>query len=146
MPTDPFRAQVFYIEFQPYFSGPVLKVTGMSYEREVKTIEQATSQGRIILNQLPGNYKPGTLTITKAITANKGFWEWRKKVLEVKDISAIRVNGSVTAYDTSNGQATMVWNVINAWPSRIKGPTLNISGDSAQEEIEICYEELKQAE
>jgi phage tail-like protein len=145
-PTDPFRAQTFYIEFAPHFSGPVLKVAGLAYEREVKTIEQATRDGKIIINQLPGNYKPATLTITKAITSNKGFWEWRKKVLEMKDISSVRVNGTITAYDYANNTSTLKWNVINAWPSRIKGPVLNVDGDAAQEEVEICFEVLSQAE
>ncbi|MBX0331312.1 phage tail protein [Oscillochloris sp. ZM17-4] len=144
--TDPFRSQTFYIEFSPHFTGAVLKVSGLAYEREVKTVEQATSSGRIIINQLPGKYMPATLTITKAITSNKGFWEWRKKVLEMTDISKIRVNGTITAYDYANGNVTMQWHVVNAWPSRIKGPTLNVEADSAQEEIEICYEELKQVE
>lgn len=145
-PTDPFRSQTFYIEFSPHFSGPVLKVSGIAYEREVKTVQQATNTGKIIINQLPGKYMPATLTITKAITSNKGFWDWRKKVLEVKDISSVRVNGTITAYDYSNGEATLKWNVINAWPSRIKGPVLNVEADAAQEEIEICYEAIEQVE
>jgi len=144
--TDPFRSQTFYIEFSPHFKGPILKVAGLAYEREVNTVQQATSSGKIILNQLPGKYMPATLTITKAITDNKGFWDWRKKVLEMTDITSVRVNGTITAYDYANGEATMKWNVVNAWPSRIKGPVLNIEADAAQEEIEICYEELKQVE
>jgi phage tail-like protein len=144
--TDPFRSQTFYIEFAPHFKGTVLKVTGLAYEREVMTVQQTTAGGKIILNQLVGKYKPATLTITKAITSNKGFWEWRKKVLEVKDIGSVRVNGSITAYDYANDTATMHWDIIGAWPSRIKGPEVNIDANAAHEEIEICYEELKQVE
>lgn len=146
MPSDPFRSQTFYLELGSVFSGPVLKITGLTYEREVKTVQQATKDGKIIINQLPGKYMPATITITKAVTSNKGLWEWRKKVLEMQDISKVRINGTITAYDYANNTATLKWNIINAWPSRIKGPILNIEADAAQEEIEICYEELKQAE
>ncbi|NNJ13579.1 phage tail protein [Chloroflexales bacterium ZM16-3] len=144
--TDPFRSQVFYIEFEPYFKGAVLKVSGLSYEREVKQISQSVKDGKIIFCQLPGKYKPGTITITKAVTADKGLWDWRQKVTEVQNMGDVRVNGSITVYDTSNGNATLVWNVLKAWPSQIKGPTINISADVAEEEIELCYEELMQVE
>lgn len=146
MATDPFRTQTFYLEIEPHFSGSVLKVVGLGYERETKKVQQAIPSGMIIINQLPGKYKPGVLTIHKAITSNKGFWEWRKQVLEVTDMSEVRVNGSIAAYDYANGVAVMKWNIINAWPSRIKGPVLNIEADIAIEEIDLCYEELQQAE
>ncbi|PDW02496.1 phage tail protein [Candidatus Viridilinea mediisalina] len=145
MTTDPFRSQTFYLEIEPHFSGAVLKVTGLSYELETKKVQQAIPSGMIIINQLPGKYKPGVLTIHKAVTASKGFWDWRKQVLEVTDMSEVRANGSITAYDYANGGATLTWNIINAWPSRIKGPVLNIAADIAIEEIDLCYEQLEQA-
>ncbi|NTV62396.1 MAG: phage tail protein [Oscillochloris sp.] len=143
---DPFRVQTFYIDFPPHFKGTVLKVTGLAYEREVKNIQQAKPNGTIIINQIPGKYMPGTITITKVVTANKGLWDWRSKVLSMNSAGDIRVDGSITAYDMANNKAPIKWNVMRAWPSRIKGPMINIEADTAQEEIEICYAELKQAE
>jgi phage tail-like protein len=144
--TDPFRVQTFYIEFAPHFTGNVLKVSGLSYEREVKEVMQATREGRILINKIPARYKAGTITITKAVTKNKGFWDWRAKVMDGKDIASVRVNGSITVYDNANDGVTIKWDVINAWPMRIKGPTINAEGETTQEEIELCYEMLKQAE
>lgn len=144
--TDPFRSQTFYLDLGTVFKGPVLKITGLSYEREVKSVQQATKDGRLIINQLPGKYKPATLTIHKALTVDKGFWTWRKKVLDAKDIASIRLNGTITAYDYANELATMKWHIIGAWPSRIKGPVINAEAEAAMEEIEICYETLKQVE
>jgi len=89
---------------------------------------------------------PGTLTITKVVTANVGLWTWGQKVLDMKSASDIRVHGKIMAYDMANGGKPITWHVIDAWPSRIKGPIINIEGDTAQEEVEICYAELKQAE
>ncbi|RRR73459.1 MAG: phage tail protein [Candidatus Viridilinea halotolerans] len=146
MTTDPFRTQTFYLEIEPHFSGAVLKVMGLGYEREAKKVHQAIPSGMIMINQLPGNYKPGVLTIHKAVTANKGFWDWRKKVLEVTDMSEVRVNATITAYDYANGGAKIKWNLLNVWPSRIKGPVLNIAADIAIEEVDLCYEQLQQSE
>jgi phage tail-like protein len=144
--TDPFRVQTFYIEFAPYFKGNAIKVSGLSYEREVKQVMQTTRSGTILINQIPARYKAGSITITKVVTKNKGLWDWRAKVMDGKDISQVRVNGTITVYDIANDSVDIKWDVINAWPMRIKGPTINASGDTTQEEIELCYEVLKQAE
>lgn len=140
---DPFRAQTFYVELGNYFKGPVLKVSGLSYEREVKTHNQNQGSGRVIMSSAPGPYKPGTLTITKAVSKHKELWEWRKRVLTEGKIDKLRVNGTVTVYGDNN--SVMRWNVNGAWPSRIKGPKLDINSDKATEEIEICYQELEPA-
>jgi len=139
---DPFRSQTFYLDLGSVFSGPILKVTGLGYEREVKTVQQAMKNGQTIVNALPGRYTPKTLTVHKAITTNKGFWDWRKKVLSEGNIASTRVNGTVEV--TGDNGSTLRWNIINAWPNRIKGPMLDVSGDKAYEEIEICYERLEQ--
>lgn len=144
--TDPFRSQSFYLDLGSVFKGPILKITGLNYEREVKTVYQANKDGRTIINQLPGKYKPATITINKSVTAHKGFWDWRKKVLEMTDIAKVRQNGTITVYDFANNSATLKWHIIGAWPSRIKGPILDAKGEAVFEEIEICYEQLQQVE
>lgn len=138
---DPFRAQIFYIDLGEHFSGPIMKVTGLSYERDVKNHNQTLKDGKVILSAEPGSYKPGTLTITKAVSQNMGLWKWRKRVLTEGNVGKIRVNGTITVYGDNNN--TMRWHVNGAWPSRIKGPKLDINTDKATEEIELCYEELK---
>lgn len=141
---DPFRAQTFYLDLGSIYRGPILKLTGMGYEREVKTVQQALQDGKTIINALPGRYTPKTLTVHKAVTADKGFWEWRKKTLQQNDIAAVRTNGTIEV--RGFGGASLKWNIIGAWPCRIKGPMLDVAGDKAFEEIEICYERLEQAE
>jgi phage tail-like protein len=141
---DPFRAQSFYLDLGSIYRGPILKISGLGQEREVKTIQQATTNGRTIINSLPGRYTPKTLTVQKAITADKGFWDWRKKVLADGDISKVRTNGTVEV--SGDGGATLRWNLLGVWPSRIKGPMLDVAGDKAYEEIELCYETLEQVE
>jgi phage tail-like protein len=137
---DPFRAQTFYLELTGIYDGPILKVTGLTYEREVKTKNQSLGKGRILLSSTPGQYKPGTITVHKAVSKERGFWNWRKRLLTEQDISKVRVNGTVRV--TGDGGKEIEWHLTNAWPSRIKGPTLDVGSDKAIEEIEICYQEL----
>lgn len=142
--TDPFRAQAFYLDLGSVFKGPILKISGLAYEREVKTVQQALPDGKTVINALPGRYTPGTLTVHKAITADKGFWDWRTKTLNAKGLGEVRVNGTVEVVGYDGG--SLRWNLINAWPTRIKGPMLDMAGDKAYEEIEICYERMEQAQ
>lgn len=137
---DPFRAQTFYLDLSGVYQGPILKVTGLTYEREVKTKNQSFGDGKILLSSVPGQYKPGTLTVHKAVSKERGFWQWRKRLLTERDITKVRVNGTVRV--TGDGGVVLEWHLTNAWPSRIKGPTLDVGSDKAIEEIEICYQEL----
>lgn len=137
---DPFRAQTFYLELSGVYKGPILKVTGLSYEREVKTKNQTMGKGKILLSSVPGPYKPATITVHKAVSTDIGFWKWRKQLLEQQDITKVRKPGTITV--TGDGGAVLEWHLTNAWPSRIKGPTLDVGSDKAIEEIEICYQEL----
>lgn len=139
---DPFRAQSFYLDLGTYYQGPILKVSGLAYERETKAVNQAVRGAKTQMNMVPGKYKPGTLTIQKAVTNNTKIWEWRKKVLTERDITKVRTNATIIV--EGEGGKTLQWNVINVWPSRIKGPTLDANGDKAIEEIELCYQEIQQ--
>lgn len=139
---DPFRAQSFYLDLGNIYQGPILKVSGLAYERETKTVNQALKGAKTQMNTIPGKYKPATLTIQKAVTNNTKIWDWRKKVLTERDITKVRINATIVV--TGEGGKEMRWDIINVWPSRIKGPTLDANGDKAIEEIELCYEEIKQ--
>jgi phage tail-like protein len=138
---DPFRTQSFYIELSGVFKGPIIKVTGLSYEREVKTKQQAKAGGMTVINAVPGRYKPATITVHKLVSSDKGFWDWRKQALTDRSLKKVRRHGTVEVI--GDGGVTLKWEIINAWPSRIKGPTLDVASDKAVEEIEICYEQLK---
>jgi phage tail-like protein len=141
---DPFRAQSFYLDLGGIYEGPILKVTGLAYEREPTTVQQAVRGAKTQMNTVVGKYKPATLTIQKAVTNNTKIWDWRKKVLTERDITKVRTNASLIV--EGEGGKTMRWEIINVWPSRIKGPTLDANGNKAIEEIELCYEEIKHAQ
>jgi phage tail-like protein len=137
---DPFRAQSFYLDLGTIYQGPILKVSGISYERETKTINQAIQGAKTQMNTVVGKYKPGTITIQKAVTNNTKIWDWRKRVLSQRNISKERINATLIVQ--GDGDTTIRWNINKVWPSRIKGPTLDANGDKAIEEVELCYEEI----
>jgi phage tail-like protein len=51
-----------------------------------------------------------------------------------------RKNGTITMYN-QKGEAVARWNFINAWPSKLTGPSANAANNEvAIEEIEIANE------
>jgi phage tail-like protein len=67
------------------------------------------------------------------------MWQWRKLVEQGK-IDEARKNGTITMYN-QQGEPVARWNFINAWPSKLTGPSANASNNEvAIEELEITHE------
>jgi phage tail-like protein len=89
--------------------------------------------------QVPGRVDGGEMTFKRGLTANYEFWAWREKVV-LGDTAGARVDGSVVMFNRAYEEVRR-WNFINAWPSKISGPTIAAdSNDLAIEELTIVHE------
>jgi phage tail-like protein len=67
------------------------------------------------------------------------MWKWRALVEQGK-IAEARKNGSIVMFDTT-GKEIARWNLVNAWPSKLTGPTANATNNEVGiEELEIVHE------
>ena len=67
------------------------------------------------------------------------LWEWRKLV-EDGDVEGARRDGSVVMFDQHLKEKAR-WNFMQAWPSKISGPTPKAEGNEITlEEITIVHE------
>jgi phage tail-like protein len=91
------------------------------------------------MKKIPGRMKWNNITLKRGITGNMDMWKWREKVEKGK-VTEARLNGSVTMHD-QDGTAIARWNFINAWPSKLTGPTANATNNEVGvEELEITHE------
>lgn len=135
--TDPAPSAFFDVEFGSQLKGNVKEVSGISSEVDVVT--QYSTSGKQTLAVVPGAVKWGDITLKRAMTDDLQFWIWRKKV-EAGDMSAARANGTITLYDTA-GTPQAKWNVINAWPKQLTGPTPSAGANQqAMEELVLVIE------
>jgi phage tail-like protein len=90
--------------------------------------------------KMPGMKKVGNITMKKGIfKSDNKFWDWFK---QIKMNTIKRLPVTISLLD-EEGNATMVWTLTNAWPSKITGTDLKSEGNEvAIETIEIVHEGL----
>lgn len=90
--------------------------------------------------KMPGMKKVGNVTMKKGVfKGDNKFWDWFK---DIKMNTIKRLPVTISLLD-EGGNATMVWTLTNAWPTKITGTDLKSEGNEvAIETIEIVHEGL----
>ena len=116
------------------------EVSGLDVEAQI--IEYRHGDSKIFSNQkMPGLVKFGNVTLKKGILIKDNqFFEWYKTI----NMNTVkRVPVTIKLLD-EGGNATMVWTLQNAWPTKITGTDLKSDGNEvAVETIEIAHEGLE---
>ena len=88
--------------------------------------------------KMPGIKKSGNETMKKGIfKSDNKFWDWFN---QIKMNTIKRLPITISMLDEAKAP-TMVWNLANAWPSKITGTDLKSEGNEvAIESIEIVHE------
>ena len=115
------------------------EVEGLSGEIEV--IEYREGADRVnSARKLPGLTKYPNVTLKRGITGRTDLFEWWKTV---RDGQVQRRNVTITLLDEQR-QAVYRWQLRNAWPVKLEGPSLNASGNEvAIETLELAHEGLE---
>jgi len=139
---DPLVGYHFALELESVTAGHFREVSGLGSEQQVIEYKAAVKKGgEVVTQKVPGTVKYPDITLKRGITDSMDLWAWREQVIEGK-VNAARKNGSIVMFDQANGEVAR-WNFIDAWPSKITGPSLNAGGnDVAVEEIVITHEKL----
>lgn len=90
--------------------------------------------------KMPGIKKYGNVTMKKGVFASDNkSWDWFK---QIKMNTIKRMPVTISLLD-EQGRPTMVWTLINAWPTKVTGTDLKSEGhEVAIESIEIAHEGL----
>jgi len=136
---DPLISAWFGVEFQGQVQGAFRECTGLGSENEVVESKASGPKGEFIIKKIPGRMKWNNVTLKRGITDAMDMWQWRKTV-ELGKVSEARKNGSIVMFST-NGTEIARWNLVNAWPSKLTGPTANATNNEIGiEELEITHE------
>lgn len=90
--------------------------------------------------KMPGLKKHGNVTLKKGVFVNDNkFWEWFNAI----KMNVIARKPMTISLLDEEGNATMVWKLLNAWPTKITGADLKSTGNEvAVETIEVVHEGL----
>ena len=136
---DPLLGFNFGIDVGGAVKGYFTEVGGLGSENEIVEQKVINEKGIEVVLKIPGRLKWGDVTLKRGITSNLDLWEWRKQVEEGK-VAGARKNGSIIMYDRELKEAAR-WNFVNAWPSKISGPTPKAdSNEIGIEELTIVHE------
>lgn len=136
---DPLVSSWFGVEFQGQVVGAFRECTGLGSENEVVEYKASGQKGEYVIKKVPGRLKWNNITLKRGITDSMDMWQWRK-LIEQGQVDQARKNGTITMYN-QQGSAVAKWNFINAWPSKLTGPSANAGNNEvAIEELELTHE------
>jgi phage tail-like protein len=115
------------------------EVSGLTQEVQVIEYRDGLTPQRSAM-KMPGIQKVTNITLKKGIV--KGHNEFYLWLNSVKLNTIVRKDLVISLLDEENNPA-MVWNVKQAWPVKVEGPSLKASGNEiAMESIELAHEGL----
>src|SRR5258708_31298725 len=123
---DGLISSFFSLEITGKMVGAFREVTNLGSENAVVEDKSRGPDGKYIIRKIPGTLKWNDITLKQGITDNMDMWKWRKLVEEGK-VNDARANGSIVMYDTA-GQAIARGNLVNCWPSKLRGPARKPGG------------------
>jgi phage tail-like protein len=139
---DPLVSAWYGVEFQGQVQGAFRECTGLGSNNEVVDYKASGPKGEYIMKKVPGRMTWQPITLKRGITDAMDMWKWRQVVEEGK-VDQARKNGSIVMFN-QQGKEVARWDFVNAWPSKITGPTANANANEiAIEELEIVHEGYK---
>ena len=139
--NDPLVGFQFSLDLGDDITGYFTEVSGIGSENAVVTHKVVNTLAKEVTLQVPGRIEWGEITLKRGLTTNFDFWTWRETVI-TGDTEGARKDISITMYDR-NYTAVVTWDITNAWPSKLSGPTIaSDSNDFAIEELTIVHEGL----
>lgn len=115
------------------------EVSGLDAETQVIEYRHSNSPTFSTI-KMPGIRKYGNVTLKKGIfVKDNAFFDWYTKIVR-KTIERTTV---VIKLLDEDGNPTMTWTLVNAWPTKVTGTDLKSDGNEvAIETIEIAHEGL----
>ena len=142
--SDPLIGFQFSLECAGMITGFFTEVSGVGSENEIIEHKVVAEKGQEYVQKLPGRLKWTDITLKRGITDNMQVWEWRQMVVD-GEIGKARKNATITMYDR-NYKPAAKWDLLNAWPSKVTGPSFKAdSNEYGVEEVTLVHEGMKRA-
>jgi phage tail-like protein len=139
--NDPYGGYNFLVEIDGITRAGFQECSGLETSQEAGTYREGADV-TLGMRKLPGLVTSSNITLRWGITDDDQLWGWRKTVTEG---SVERKNMSIVLLDDAR-EEKIRWNLVNCWPTRWEGPSLNAqSGDVAIETLEIAHEGIDRA-
>jgi phage tail-like protein len=136
-------ACTFGAEFDGIQIKNITEISGLKMEQDVIEYKSnMANDGKYIVKKLPGRWKAGECTLTRALTDDQSFDKWIKDS-QLGKIKDARKGGAIIMYDYE-GKAVKRYKITNAWPKSLEVTSLK-AGDTSvlQEKLVLTYEKCE---
>lgn len=136
---DPQPAYRYCVEIDGVIEAAFVECGGLNMERDVLSYQEGGVND--FVHQLPGRTKYTTITLKRGMTDSTTMWDWYQKGLfdgkvEYRNVSILQFG--------SDGVPVFRWNVLNAFPIKCTGPSLNAQqSNPAIESFELAHHGLR---
>jgi phage tail-like protein len=139
-PLDSSAANGFRVKIDGVQIPKVTEVSGLKSEVDKIELKQQTDDGKYVVRQLIGRFKPGELQITRGLTDSKTVTDWLKTVMQ-GDVAGARKTASVELLDYK-GETLKTYNFVNCWVRSVEVGSLKAGAtEQATEKFTVCYDE-----
>jgi len=141
---DPLVGFNFQLQLEGSVAGYFTECSGIGSEHDIIEHKVVDDQGHEIIRKIPGRLKWGDITLKRGITSDMQIWEWRDQVVN-GDVVSARKNCSIVMM-SRDYQPVAQWDFLNAWPSKVTGPSLKSdSNEFGIEEVTLVHEGISRA-
>jgi phage tail-like protein len=133
----------FGLEFDGIQIKAISEVSGLKMEQDVIEYKSNTAaDGKYVVKKLPGRWKAGECTLTRALTDDSSFDKWVKDS-QLGKMDGARKGGAIVVYDFE-GNAVKRYKITNAWPKSLEVTSLK-AGDTSvlSEKLVLTYEKCE---
>ena len=142
--SDPLIGFNFRLEIEGKLAGYFTEASGVGSEHEIVEHKAVDDSGHEIVQKIPGRLKWENVTLKRGITDAMDIWDWRKLVEDGK-MGDARTNCSIIMMDR-NYEDVARWDFVNAWPSKVSGPSVKSdSNEFGVEEVTLVHEGMVRA-
>ena len=120
--------------------GEFTEVSGLNFEANVIEYRHGLSPQYSTI-KMPGMQSNGPITCRRGVfKGDNEFFQWWKSI----NLNKVeRRNITISLLDETH-EPVITWQVRNAWPSKVEGPSLNAQGDEiAMESLELAHEGIE---
>lgn len=116
------------------------EVSGLTLESEPIEYRDGDDTS-LTVRKIPGLRKYGNVTLKRGIVrAENGFWEWWNEI----QAGTVKRRTVLVSLLNEKQAPVMNWEIRDAWPVKVEGPSLNAKGNEvAIETLEFAHEGMK---
>jgi phage tail-like protein len=113
------------------------EISGLTVETEPIEYRGGADQ-TLTVRKIPGLKKYGNITLKRGIVEKEnGFWDWWNTI----QAGAVERRDVIISLMNEKHEAVMNWEIQEAWPVKVEGPSLNATGNEiAVETMEFAHE------